>query len=94
MVQMKVECNSFLNIYKLIWLIDEKWTEVYLCFEKVRKKKIKVNEKDVLQQEKLKAKCKSQEKMDKYLQSFSHFPNEYDIEGVQIMAVEGVQQWL
>ena len=32
--------------------------------------------------------------MDKYLQSFSHFPNEYDIEGVQIMAVEGVQQWL
>ena len=32
--------------------------------------------------------------MDKYLQSFSHFPNEYDIEGVQIMAVERVQQWL
>ena len=52
------ECNSFVNIYKLIWLIDGKWIEVYLCFEKVRKK-IKVNEKDVLQQEKLKAKCKS-----------------------------------
>ena len=25
--------------------------------------------------------------MDMYLHSFSHFPNEYDIEGVQIMAV-------
>ena len=32
--------------------------------------------------------------MDMYLHSFSHFPNEYDIEGVQIMAVERVQQWL
>ena len=29
-----------------------------------------------------------------YLHSFSHFPNEYDIEGVQIMAVGRVQQWL
>ena len=32
--------------------------------------------------------------MDMYLHSFSHFPNEYDIEGVQIMAVGRVQQWL
>ena len=29
-----------------------------------------------------------------YLHSFSHFPNEHDIEGVQIMAVGRVQQWL
>ena len=32
--------------------------------------------------------------MDRYLHSFSHFPNEYDIEGIQIMAVGRVQQWL
>ena len=32
--------------------------------------------------------------MDMYLHSFSHFPNEYDIEGVQIMVVGRVQQWL
>ena len=56
---MKAECNSFVNIHKLIWFIAGKWIEVYLCFEKVRKKKIKLNEKAVLQQEKLKAKCKS-----------------------------------
>ena len=32
--------------------------------------------------------------MDMYLHSFSHFPNEYDIEGVQIKVVGRVQQWL
>ena len=32
--------------------------------------------------------------MDMYLHSFSHFPNEYDIEGVQIMAVGRVHKWL
>ena len=32
--------------------------------------------------------------MDMYPHSSSHFPNEYDIEGVQIMAVGRVQQWL
>ena len=37
MVWMKAECNSFVNIYKLVWLSAGKWTEVYLCFEKVRK---------------------------------------------------------
>ena len=56
---MKAKCNSFVNIYKLIWLFAGKWTKVYLCFEKRREKKIKVNEKAVLKQEKLKAKCKS-----------------------------------
>ena len=60
---------------------------MYICALKKERKKIKVNEKAVLKQEKLKAKCKSQQKMDMYLHSFSHFPNEYDVEGVQIMVV-------